>query len=69
MNVNDLQNAGLLGRTKYARFRDEFNAEWNKPNVDLLKARMWREIHPSVKAELEKRIPDVVKRMRERYGK
>jgi hypothetical protein len=68
MNINDLQNAELIARTKFVRFRDEFNAEWNKPNVDMLKAQMWKEIHPAVKAELAKKIPDVVKRMNQRFG-
>ena len=68
MNVNNLLNAELIARTKYARFRDRFNAEWNKPNVDMLKARMWKEIHPAVKLELAKLTPEAVRNMNKRFG-
>jgi hypothetical protein len=68
MDINNLQNAKLIGATRYARFRDKFNAEWNKPNVEMMKARMWKEMSPAMKAELEKLTPEAVKNMRKRYG-
>lgn len=68
MNINNLQNAILLGQTKYKKWRDQYMAEWNKPNAEIIKAQMWREIHPLVKQELAKRIPDTVKNMNKKYG-
>lgn len=68
MDINSLQNAKLIGQTNFARFRDKFNKEWNKPNIEILKARMWKEISPAVKVELEKLTPEAVKNMRNRYG-
>ena len=68
MNVNDLTNAKLVGKTKFARFKDKFNAEWNKPNVDVIKARAWQEMSPEIKQALAQRVPDAVKNMNKRYG-
>lgn len=68
MNVNNLIDAKLMAKTKYARFRDKFNAEWNKPNVEVIKARMWQEMSPQMKAELAKRVPDAVNNMNKRFG-
>ena len=56
MNINDLQDAKLTAKTEYARFKDKFQAEWSKPEIDMLKARMWKEMSPLVKLELAKRI-------------
>jgi len=68
MNANNLIDAKLIGKTKFARFKDKFNAEWNKPNVDMIKARMWQEMSPEIKQELVKIVPDAVKEMNKRYG-
>lgn len=68
MNINDLQDAKLTAKTKYARFRDGFEAEWSKPEIEMLKARMWKEMHPLVKLELAKKNPEAVKEMNKRYG-
>lgn len=68
MNANQLINAKLIGKTKYARFRDKFNTEWNKPNAEMLKAQAWREINPLIKEELARRIPQAVRNLNKRYG-
>lgn len=68
MDVTNLENAQLIGQTKFKAWKDKFNAEWNRPNAEMIKARMWREIDPLVKAELAKRIPQEVKNMNQKYG-
>lgn len=68
MDVTNLINAKLIGKTKFQRWLDRYQAEWNKPKLELVKAQMWKEIHPLVKAELEQRAPDVVKKFRDKYG-
>jgi len=68
MDVINLQNAQLIGQTKFKAWKDKFNAEWNRPNAELIKAQMWHEIHPLVKEELAKRIPQTVKNMNQKYG-
>ena len=68
MDVINLQNAKLVGQMKFKAWKDKYTTQWNKPNAEIVKAQMWREIHPLVKAELAKRIPHVVKNMNQKYG-
>ncbi len=68
MNVNNLINAKLVGKTKFARFKDKFNANWNAPNVEALKAQAWKEMSPEIKQALAERVPGAVKNMNKRYG-
>lgn len=68
MDVINLQNAKLVGQMKYKSWRDKYSAKWNKPNAEVVKAQMWHEIHPLVKEELAKRIPQAVKNMNQKYG-
>ena len=68
LNVRNLQSAQLTGETKFNNWHEKYQAQWEKPQAELVMASFWKELSPEVKAELSKRVPEAVKDMNKRYG-
>jgi len=68
LNVRNMQSAQMIGETKFNNWLENYQAQWEKPQAELVMASFWKELSPEVKAELSKRVPEAVKDMNKRYG-
>lgn len=65
-----LTSAVLGGRSKFGRFREEFQQKWNGPAIEAQVARSWKMIasDPVVKQALTERAPEAVEKMDRMFG-
>ena len=69
MDIFDIQDARLLAEVKTKKWMEEFEADFQKPAIEMNKALFWQGFVPeSVKNELKKRIPGAVNRFDKKYG-
>jgi len=69
IDLLDIQDARLLAETRAKMWQNEFEAEYNAPQIEMNKALFWQEfVPPEVKENMKQRIPGVVKRFDKRYG-
>jgi len=69
MDVFDIQDARLLAEVRTKKWMEEFEVEFQKPQIEMNKALFWQGYVPnSVKEELKDMIPGTVKRFDKKYG-
>lgn len=68
MNVLDIADARLLAEVKARKWIEEFEAEYNKPIMDMVITQAWQGVPEEVKAELAKRAPKETRYMNQKYG-
>lgn len=68
MDVFDIKDARLLAEVRTKQWMAEFEAEYQKPVIEMAKAQFWQSIPAPVKENLRTMVPDAVKNFEKKYG-
>jgi len=68
LTLRDLEDAQLLADAKYAKFDQDFNKKFNKPDTDLQNAVAFNTMSEEAKQQLKKIDPEVFKLAQSKYG-
>lgn len=68
MDIFDVGDARLLAEVRSKEWLAEFEAEYQKPVLDMAKAQFWNSIPDPVKDNLKQLVPEAVRNMEKKYG-
>jgi len=68
LTLRDLEDAKLLAETKYAKFKQDFDKQYNQPDTDLQNAIAFNTMSEEAKQQLKKADPEVFKLAQSKYG-
>jgi hypothetical protein len=68
LTLRDLEDARLLAEATYAKFKQDFDKEVNKPDVDLKNAVSFKSLTPETKEQWKNADPESYKLAEKKYG-
>ena len=68
LNIGNANDSIMKGQVRFARFKREFMANWNAPQVEATKLGIWRSLPAEIKENLKAQNPGLHKTMNEKYG-
>ena len=68
LTQQDLDDAVLAGKNRFAEWQREFDQNWNAPMTEAQIGMFWRSVPEEMKTQLMLRDPQAVKEMDRLYG-